>query len=455
MSRRPAESIQRTFVLASIVFVLLASGCTGADSEVTTVRFWHSFVATTRPALDALIERFEEEHPGIRVNAQYVPTGDGLVHKLVSAVQSGTAPDVSWVHADFLGRLVQADAIYPMHHFLEGEDGLTREELDDFLPGLLRTAEWQDTLYGLPMEATLLALVYNRDHFREAGLDPDRPPATWDELRTYTERLTRDVDGDGKVDRHGFYVPVFSASGPLNIWMNLQWSTFLWQAGGYVIDEDQRQVLYGSEAGARALAFWKDLYYMMDKPGNSITYDLSFVSGSVSMIMDGPWDLPRFRKIENFDWDIAPLPAGPKGEATYLAGEHMAIFRQSRHPDAAWTFVKWVIQPENQAFFSKESGYLPVRQSTLELRAYQEALAEDDRLRAFVELIPTARTRRPIDFHHVEINRHIAEAIERSLIADEEPARVLREAASRSNALLAGEQADGRTITHGSTPSTR
>ncbi len=429
-------SVHRVTGILLVILVFTSSGCGGGESDVTTIRFWHSFVATTRPALDQLIERFEEEHPGIRVDAQYVPTGDGLVHKLVSAVQSGTAPDISWVHADFLGRLVQADAIYPMHHFIDGENGLDADEMEDFLPGLLQTAAWRDTLYGLPMEATLLALVYNRDHFVDAGLDPDRPPRTWDELRTYTERLTRDVNGDGKIDRYGFYVPVFPASGPLNIWMNLQWSAFLWQAGGDVVDEEQRRVLFDGEAGVRALEYWKDLFYMMGQPANSITHDLSFVSQSVSMIMDGPWDLPRFRKIDNFDWSIAPLPAGPEGQATYLAGEHMAIFRQSRHPEAAWTFVKWVVQPEIQALFSRESGYLPVRRSTLDLPEYTQALAEDDRLRAFVDLIPTGRTRRPIDFHQVDINRHIAEAIERSLIGDEEPRRALRESARRSNALL-------------------
>lgn len=434
--RRPAASV---LLVAVILFTAgMLGGCVSrSNPDVVEIRFWHSFVATTRPALDRLIERFEDEHPHIRVNAQYVPTGDGLVHKLVSAVQSGTAPDISWVHSDFLGKLVQADAIYPMRHFLQGPSGLTQEEIADFLPGLLQTASWQDSLYGLPMEATILSLLYNKDHFRDAGLDPNRPPATWEELREYTHRLTRDVDGDGRIDRYGFYVPVFPASGPLNIWMNLQWSVYLWQAGGHVIDTTQTHVLFAGEPGVRALEYWRDLFHRMGSPANSITHDLSFVSQSVSMIMDGPWDLPRFREISNFDWGIAPLPAGPAERVTYLAGEHMAIFRQSRHPDAAWEFVRWVVQPEVQAMFSIDSGYLPVRESTLELAEYQTALQDDDRLRAFVDQIPMGRTRRPIDFHHVEINRYIAEAIERSLIGNADPAGALQEAARRSDALLA------------------
>ena len=419
------------------IAVLSLAGCSGGNaSDTVTIRFWHSFVSNTRPALDKLIERFEAEHPGIKVDAQYVPTGDGLVRKLVASVQGGNAPDISWVHADFLGKLVQSDAIYKMRDFTGGPNGLTEEEMNDFLPGLLDAASWRDTLYALPMEATLLALLYNKDHFREAGLDPNRPPQTWDELREYALKLTSDVNGDGMVDRYGFYVPVYPASGPYNVWMNLQWTTYLWQAGGELINPEQTRVLYDSEAGVQALNFWRELFLKMGSPANSITHDLSFVSGTVSMIMDGPWDLPGFRAIRNFEWGIAPLPAGPERQVTYIAGEHLAIFKQSRNPEAAWTFVKWVTQPEIQAMFSQDSGYLPVKQSTITLPEYQEYLATDAPLKAFVDQIPLGQVRPPIDFYHVEINHNIAEAIERTLLGGENARTALSQAAAKSNELL-------------------
>ena len=424
--------------LLLLLCALLLIGCRGDDREdgVVRIRFWHSFVASTRPALNALIDRFEEEHPHIRVNAQYIPTGDALVQKLVSAVESGTAPDVSWVHADFLGKLAAAGAIHPMEPFVEGPDGLSQEELDDFLPGLLYAASWHDTLYAMPMEATILSLVYNRDWFREAGLDPDNPPATWTELEDYVRRLTTDEDGDGRLDRFGFYLPVFTASGPLNIWMVLQWSTFLWQAGGDLIEEAGTRAVYDDPAGVRALTYWRDLYETMQRPAFSMPHDAMFVSGRAAMIMDGPWDLPRLHEAASFDWAVAPLPAGPAGQYTYLAGEQLAIFRQTEHPDEAWAFVKWILKPEVQAYFSAESGYLPVRQSTLDLPGYRAHLEEDQALRSFIEQLPIARVRRRIDDYHVEINRHVAEAIEQTLVGRIDPATALSASAQRSNALL-------------------
>lgn len=198
------------------------------DQNKITITFWHSFVASTFPALEELINQFETEHPDIHIKAQYIPTGDALVQKLITAIQSQTAPDISWIHSDFIQKLVEADAIYPMREFIDGSDGLTEETLNDIFPPLLRAATWRDTLYAMPMEATSLALLYNRDLFRQAGLDPNHPPETWDELYEYTLKLTIDKDGDGKIDQYGFYVPVFPASGALSIWMALQWSPFLW-----------------------------------------------------------------------------------------------------------------------------------------------------------------------------------------------------------------------------------
>jgi multiple sugar transport system substrate-binding protein len=370
------------------------------------------------------------------VNAQYVPTGDGLIQKLVSAVQSKTAPDISWIHTDFMDKLVLADAIYRMDTFIGGPNGLSDEELSDFFPALLQNASWRDTLYALPMEATSLALVYNRDIFRRAGLDADDPPENWDEMLEIARRLTVDADGDGQIDLWGFYVPVYPASGNLNIWMVLQWTPFLWQAGGHIIDETQSRVLYNSDAGEQALTFWKTLHREVNTQGFGLAHDVAFASGRVAMILDGPWDLPRYKRLAGLDWAIAPLPEGPAGRATYLAGEQLAIFKQSRHPDEAWTFVKWVTSPKIQARFSAASGYLPVRRSTLTHAEYQDHLSRDPGLRAFVGQMPVARARRPIDYGHVEINRHIAEAIERAIIGDVDPRSALDAAAAKSNQLL-------------------
>lgn len=402
----------------------------------TIITFWHSFVASTIPSLEELIKKFEAEHPGIKIKAQYVPTGDALVQKLITAIQSQTAPDISWIHADFLDKLVEARAVYRLEEFVKGPNGLTNEEINDIFAPLLQAASWRDTLYAMPMEATSLALLYNKELFRQAGLDPNHPPQNWEELREFAQKLTIDKNGDGKFDQHGFLVPVFPASGDLNIWMILQWTPFLWQAGGYEINLEQTAVLFNSEAGVQALTLWKNMYDELGMRKFSMAHDMAFASQHLAMVLDGPWNLPRYREMKNVDWAVAPLPAGPAKRATYLAGEHLAIFRQSRHPQAAWTFVKWILQPETQAMFSMKSGYLPVRRSVREREDYQNFLANDPALKAFVDQMEWGQARRPVDFHRLEINRHLAEAIEQATLGKMDPKAALDEAAAKANRLL-------------------
>ena len=424
---------------ACAVAVLLLAECGGKSARTdgkVEITFWHSFVASTVPAFNELVRKFEEENPGIVIKAQYVPTGDALIQKLVTSVQSHTAPDISWIHSDFIDKLVEAGAIYRMDEFLSGPDSLSKAELDDIFRPLLQGATWKGTLYAMPMEATSLALLYNRDLFRKAGLDPDHPPADWNELSDFARKLTIDQDGNGLPDQYGFFIPVFPASGDLNIWMILQWTPFLWQAGGVEVDANQSRVLFNSDAGVRALTLWRTLYQDLNFSTFGIAHDIGFASQRLAMVLDGPWNLPRYREIRNFDWAVAPLPAGPARRATYVAGEHMAIFRQSAHPREAWTFVKWMLKPEVQAMFSIRSGYLPVRKSTLTLQSYEEYLATDGALKAFVDQMAVGQGRQSIDYRRVEINRFLAEAIEKATLGKEDPKRMLDEAAARCDALL-------------------
>lgn len=436
---KSAKYLVSVGLFLSVGIFLSCFGCnreTERSKSKISITFWHSFVASTIPSLNELIKKFEAEHPKIKIKAQYVPTGDALVQKLITAIQSETAPDVSWIHADFIDKLVEAKAIFRMEEFINGSDGLSDDELQDIFPPLLQTATWRDTLYAMPMEATTLALLYNKNLFRKAGLDPEHPPENWEELLHYAKKMTLEKDGDGKFDQHGFFVPVFPASGDLNIWMILQWTPFLWQAGGVEINQEQTAVLFNSDAGVQALTLWKQLYDAMDFSRFSMAHDMAFASQHVAMVMDGPWNLPRYRSIDDFEWGVAQLPHGPMRRTTYLAGEHLAIFRQSKHPNEAWTFVKWILEPESQAQFSMKSGYLPVRRSVLKREDYQDFLASDPHLKAFVEQMSFAQGRAPMDYHRVEINRYLAEAIEKATLGKMDPKTAIDEAAAKSNLLL-------------------
>ncbi len=287
------------------------------------------------------------------------------------------------------------------------------------------------------MEATNLGILYNKDLFRAAGLDPESPPLTWDELRDAARKLTVDENGDGRPERIGFMVPIVPADGPQGSYMMWQWIPFLWQAGGYLIDLEQEKVLFDSPAGVEALTLWKELYDLQKQRNFSNDALVSFSSKQVAMILDGPWNIPRYPRIlGDIDYGIAWLPAGPVQRATVVAGEYLAIFKQSAHPDEAWEFLKWMVRPDIQAEWSIASGYLPVRASVMEVDAFREFLDGHPQQRAYVEQMQFAQAQRPMDFKAVEIQRYLAIALEQATVGGQDPATVLREAAEKSNALL-------------------
>ena len=431
--------VRKSCVILACFLLLLPFGCGQKDADNSEgkveIIFWHSFVSSTVPALQELVSDFEQQHPGISISPQYVPTGEALIQKLITAVQSGTAPDISWIHSNYLTNLVQADAIFPMQQFVDGPDGLKEGDLADIYPALIQAASWKGTLYSIPMEATNLGLLYNKEHFRKAGLDAEKPPKTWQELAEYAKKLTIDKDGDGKKDQVGMFIPVFPASGQYSDWMVWQWMPFLWQAGGEIINEDQTKVLFNSDAGVQALEFWKSIYNTLNLRSFTTDYEAAFPSGVLSMAFDGPWNLPRW-KDRNVDWAIGGLPAGPVKRATNVGGEYLAIFKQSKHPDEAWKFIKWMITPEVQARWSMLSGYLPIRHDALKIEAYKRYLDEHPGLKAYVEQMEYGQSPPPIDYYSLEISRAMAVAIEKATLGNVDSRKALDEAAAKCNNLL-------------------
>ncbi len=427
------------FRLLLVPMFILCLSCGGENkndaSGKTTLVFWHSFVHSTIPALNELIAKFEEEHPDIKIKAQYIPTGDALIQKLITAVQSNSAPDISWLHSDYFEDLVGADAIYKMDDFINGENGISQEEIDDIYPALIQYSKWRGTLYSLPMEATNIALLYNKEMFRKAGLSG--PPSNWDELYEYSKKLTVDNNGDGINDQTGFFVPIFPAAGPRGGWMVWQWMPFLWQAGGDYINEEQTAVLYNSEAGVAALEIWQKLYRDLKLETFTSDFDVVFASNRLAMALDGSWSLPNYKNLlKNVDWAFAPLPAGPDKQATIVGGEYLSIFKQCEDPDAAWKFLKWIIRPDIQAFWSMKSGYLPIRHEALNVPEFQKYLEENPNLKVFVDQMEFGYAMKQIDYGALEINRHVAEAIEKATIGKQDAQKALNESAKKSNDIL-------------------
>ncbi|MGE5529976.1 MAG: ABC transporter substrate-binding protein [Patescibacteria group bacterium] len=400
-------------IAAFVAAVLLIGLCLPVPAEDrVTIRFMHSLVNATTPALNKMLKDFEAENPGIHVVPEFV--GDALKEKLMTTVAAGEPPDVAWVHADYISELAKNDVIYPLDTFIKGKDGLTDADLKDIPPGLIQMASDMDkktkkyVLYSMPLETTTLCIIYNKDLFKAAGMNPEKPPIdTWDQFGKAAKKLT-----DPAKKQWGFFIPCWG-SGSLSGWFDWQFRPFIWAAGGKLINDEGTKFLFNSPEGLKAFQFWYDLKYKY-KGGTETPGDAGFNGGKVAMQIEGPWSIPVFQKLP-FKWGAALLPKGPKYRRAPLGGEYLVIFKKSAHPEAAWKLIKFWTSTKRQAQWAIDSGYLPMRTSVMKDPAYVEYCKKVPGLLTFVEELKYAYPSEGIPVNWSKCVDEIAETMDRIL----------------------------------------
>jgi multiple sugar transport system substrate-binding protein len=285
----------------------------------------------------AVVTKFTEK-TGIKVNLSEL--GDNVFgdQKFLTAVSAGTGPDVAIQNRHTFLQFA-AKKLYKEIGPLMDADKL---KTSDFTPVQINETTWQGKIYGLPMSTDVRYLYWNKAHFKEVGLDPTKPPTTWDELATYTDKLTKKT-ADGKVDRYGFVPYLFG-----NSWMWLY--GFLNKAPA--ISDDKRTILMDDPKWVETLTWLVDFY---DKHvgsfelANSFSDALGkagmaspFAAGKVSMVADGDWSVGTLLQNPDVDWDCAAMPIPTGGvKSTWSCGYSIVMAPQTKHADEAWQLLKW------------------------------------------------------------------------------------------------------------------
>jgi len=317
--------------------------------------------------------------------------------------------------------------VVPLGTFLGGDSPI--RDLDDFYPIYLEGSRQGGELWSFPFNKSVRCLYYNKDLFRESGLDPDRPPRTWAEYRDVARRLTTDTDGDGKADRFGLASQITAS----------MFENLLVQNGGTLLTGDETAVAFDSPEGLEALQFMVDL---LVNDGSALLsqgfeYQNEFLAGKVAMIEGSSVSLAFIEGKYGFELGIAPLPAG-KVAAQLVAGTDVVMFATSPDREArAWEFVKWFTDTEQTARWSAETGYLPVRRSAMDTPVMREKLERYPGLREAYEQLDQALPQPKARGWYAGRNILEREAIEPVLRGRLEPGEALKVAAERANAELA------------------
>ncbi|WP_408009563.1 ABC transporter substrate-binding protein [Pseudalkalibacillus sp. A8] len=361
----------KLLTLFTVLLVILAA-CNngGADKEVTEIDFWFPVAVGGDVAkiVDGLVADFEEENPDIKVNARYGGSYSETMTQVMASVQGGNPPELAVLFSIDLFTLLENDVIEEMTPLFD------EEYFNDFYEAFMANSKIGDQVYSLPFQRSTIVLYYNKDAFAEAGLDPEAPPKTWDELVDYSKKLT--VNG-GK-DQWGLEIP----STGYQYWM---FQALALQTEGNIMSEDGKETYFDKPFAKEAMQFNLDLSQKHEvMPKGTIewaTVPSDFLSQRTAMMYHTTGNLTNVKQNADFDFGVAYLPANNQyGSPT--GGGNIYLFKDipEENKEAAIKFMKFLTDPERVAQWSIDTGYVATRNS-----AY-----ETDKLKEYVQEFPQA-----------------------------------------------------------------
>jgi multiple sugar transport system substrate-binding protein len=387
---------------------------------------WHAYSGDMGKQFEALITEFNQTHPNIQITPSYGGSLYTMHDKLMTAIAGKAAPDISQTDQYWASELGQANAIVKVANYLAKDPNFKKDDIYDMA---WKTGSYKGEVWTMPFSCSNIVLYYNKDLFKAANLDPEKPPKNWAELQSMAKHLTKDTNGDGTTEQWGLAFPITSDVGGIYYWL-----AFLWQNNGQLFDGGNTKSLFNDQAGVDALQFWMDLM-QKDKSVPAKAPDKGFETGLVAMTFASSSSLNANIKALGTDkLGMAPMPMGKKA-ATGVGGGNLAILSTCKAPDAAWEFVNWMTSAEINLRWSMQTGYLPLRKSVVASAAYQDYLKKEPRAQVIINQMDTAIVRPNVPAY-APGSREMGLAIEQAVLGKATAKAALDDAAKKVDDLL-------------------
>jgi multiple sugar transport system substrate-binding protein len=385
-------------ILLSLALVALTACRAPIDDGITHLTLWQGVnPPPNRAVLQKLVDKFNQQHPKIRVESLYVGQSDQQLPKILAAAIGDASPDLLWYGSMLTGQLVDLGAIRPIEAFWQNSP--VAKDID---PALLEAMRYQDHLWSVPFGTNNMGIFYRPDLFKTAGIT--ELPKTWPELRRVAKQLTTK-------DHQGIVLPLGKGE-----WTVFSWLPFMWSGGGSL---DGSSVKLNNSGSIAALQFWRSLLddgsAVLSTPERGYELD-KFLAGKVAMQVTGPWTLGQLGSSKS-PYGVMPIPAGVESH-TVVGGEN--LFMMKTTPDrtqAAWKFMEYALSPEFQTQWALGTGYLPVNLKARQSPEYQDQAA--------------VGKSRPISTGYPEMSELLGRSIEAVLMGKETPQQALKKAQER------------------------
>jgi sn-glycerol 3-phosphate transport system substrate-binding protein len=403
-----------------------------ARAQATEISFYFP-IAVGGPVaklISGLVADFEAENRDIKVKPIYTGTYKDSIIKALTAHKSGTPPDVAVLFAADMYTLIDADAVQPFENLATSP--ADQAWLKDFYPALMANSRVAGKTWGIPFQRSTILLYWNKKLFREAGLDPEKPPANWREMAEYAGKLTR-RDAAGKVSQWGVQIP--SSGFPYWLFQGLATAN-----GAELMNPVGTKTYFDHPAVIEALQYWVDLSRVQRvHPPGVIEWGTTpgdFLAGRAAMIWTTSGNLRNLKDQAGFEFGVAALPSN-KRRGSPTGGGNFYVFSKSpaAQQQAAFRFVKWMVAPARTAQWSIDSGYIgvsPQAWDTPVLRQYvagfpAAAVARDQLSDAVAELSTHENQR---------VTRALNAGLAAALTGAKTPARAMQDAQAQAVRIL-------------------
>ena len=425
-----------------------AEDFTAADGRIE-IEFWHAMAGNHANSLNRIIDDFNASQDRYRVRGVYQGLYDSLNQKLIASTYAGRPPAISQMYGAWTRRFLRAGVLQPVDYFIRRDADFRENDLPDLITSYFSDNEFllrldgdeyvfdpiggEPTLATIPFNKSIYMLFVNETLLREKGLEA---PRTWTELRAAALAMS-----NPDMPRYGFAIrPNIEAFTP-----------FLFASGLNVMDDEEAQFLFADGAGREAMRFIVDLVLGDSGAGyvEPAFLNSAFGSGRVAMYVGSTAAFPFNDDAvgTRFIWRAYAIPP-PSAEVEPLVlsqGTNIGIFRKgfsagSELPpevqQGAWEFARYLSQPEQNATWARDTGYMPIRRATLEVPAMAEYLAGNPNFRNAVALLDKIAAE-PTPTYWDTIRQILNTEVDNVLSAGKEPSRALDDALARARMIQA------------------
>ncbi len=374
--------------------------------EANTVSFMVFGDPAELAAYQQLVSAFEAAHPEIQIDLRHVPDQGDYRRKLAVDFSAGAPPDVMLLNYRRFARFAAESGLTPLDDYVAASDLIHPA---DFYPQAFNAFDYQNQLWCIAQNISSLVVYYNVDLFDQAGLAMPQANWRWEDFVAAARALTIDKDGDGVMDQYGAGIKP-------NIF---RLAPFIWQNGGTLVDNPQnptRLTLDTPEAQS-AFAWFINLQLVEGVVPDAAAEaaqdsESRFMNGTLAMFFNSRRGVPTYRTIEDFNWDVAPLPYSQQ-PASILHSDGYCMAASAANKDAAWTFIAFANSEAGQEIIAATGRTVPSLVSVANSPFFLNPEQKPVHSQVFLDVIPTLQGV-PVMPGWVPIEEYTAREIERA-----------------------------------------